>query len=78
MDIKISEDIKKDTTECKKNFSCLSCERKDLCKIEKFITNNLIYIEYMNKRYCTYQMSFGSNYVCNCPVRKELYNRYKI
>jgi hypothetical protein len=28
-----------------------------------------------NNNYC---LSFGGSYVCGCPTRKELYERYKV
>ncbi len=76
--LEISEDTLKNASECQKKSSCLFGEQKDLCKIEKHITNNLIYVKCLNKEYCNFQISFGSFYVCSCPVRKEIYNRYGI
>ncbi len=78
MDLRINEETKKASTECRKNFSCLSGNQLTLCKVEQCVTDNLHFIKCINSELCSYQMSFGSSHVCTCPVRKELYNRYKI
>ena len=78
MKIEVSEDTIKATIECKKNFSCLTCKREDLCTVERVISKDLMYFKCMNKNYCSYQMTFGSFYICICPTRREIYDRYKI
>jgi len=27
---------------------------------------------------CEYKMAFGYSFTCNCPVRKEMYNLYRV
>ncbi|MCX9011739.1 MAG: hypothetical protein OIN66_11535 [Candidatus Methanoperedens sp.] len=77
-DIKISEDILKKTSRCKKNFSCLSGEISTLCKVEFCIEDKIHFIRCVTTMPCSYKIPFGYSYVCICPVRKELHNRYKI
>jgi len=77
MNIEVDEDIIKQTTKCRKNFSCLSGERP-FCTVELCIENEIHFIKCAGNESCIYRVSFGYSYVCICPVRKELYNRYKI
>jgi len=74
--IKIDEDISKSATKCKKNLSCLS--GNDICKVESCVDGKIYFIKCMNLDPCNYRISFGYSFVCNCPVRKELFNLYKI
>jgi len=75
-DIKIDEDISKTATMCKKNLSCLS--GSDICKVEFCVEGQIHFIKCMNLEPCHYRMPFGYSFVCKCPVRKELFNKYKI
>ncbi|VVB86680.1 Uncharacterised protein [uncultured archaeon] len=77
MVIKVSEDALK-KTKCKKDFSCLSGERTDLCMVEYCVNGEIHFLRCMYNSRCGYQIPFGYSSVCTCPVRKELYNRYKI
>ncbi|HIC91190.1 MAG TPA: hypothetical protein EYP21_03835 [Syntrophaceae bacterium] len=72
----ISDHVLKATTKCKKGFSCLSGERKDLCKISYCVSNEIYFLNHCNDTSCGYAISFGYSYVCTCPTRKEIYNRF--
>ena len=76
-DLKVDDDVIKNTNRCKKDHSCLS-DLTDLCKVEMCIADKIHFIKCMNERTCNYRITFGYSFVCTCPVRKELYNKYKI
>jgi hypothetical protein len=76
MNIKVDDNIKQETTKCKKKFSCLSGETP--CSVELCIDNKIHFIKCVSKEPCSYKVPFGYSDVCTCPVRKELYNNYKI
>lgn len=78
MNLDIGEEIKRKTTKCKKGFSCLSGERKDLCKVEFCVNEEIHFLKCRYSSVCGYQVPFGYSSVCTCPVRKELYNKHKI
>jgi hypothetical protein len=77
-EIGISEDSLKNAGKCKKNHSCLSGQRYDLCKVELNVDDKIHFVKCMNNEPCSYRISFGYSYVCLCPVRKELFDRYNI
>ena len=77
MNIKVDNDILQKTTKCSKNFSCLS-GGKPLCSVEQCIENNIHFIKCVSNEPCIYKVPFGYSFVCICPIRKELYNNYKI
>jgi hypothetical protein len=77
--IKIDEYIKENARRCEKNYACLSNENHKLCKVEHTVGNDLFFIECIERDKCTYRVGFGySSYLCTCPIRKEIYRKYKI
>ena len=64
---------------CKLNQRCLLFQKPEVCDIKKNINNKLLFIE-DRKRECVseYVTFFDNRYICNCPVRLELYFKYKI
>ena len=77
-EIRISEDILKMADKCRKNHSCLSGQLDDLCKVELNVDDKIHFVKCMTQEFCPYRISFGYSYVCLCPVRKELFDRYNI
>lgn len=77
-EIKISEDIIKNTKKCTKKYSCISGTRTEICKVELNIEDKIHFVKCLSHESCPYRISFGYSYVCICPVRKELFNRYGI
>ncbi len=79
MDITISDDMLKKTTKCKKDFACLSSEKRDICKAVPSIIKDVVYIDCLEETSCPYRLTFGtSGYACECPVRVELCKKHGI
>ncbi len=72
----IDKEILKSTTKCEKDFSCLRDKKHIFCKVEFCINDEVHFIKCLNEEYCTYKMSFGESFICNCPTRKEIFNKY--
>jgi len=73
--MEIDNEIKEQTS-CKKGFSCLDTECKSCCKVVNCINDKVHFINFTSKDYCSFKMSFGYSDICNCPTRKELFNKY--
>ncbi len=78
MNLFIRQDIKHETTNCQKGFSCLSGERKDLCKVLSCYDYDVYFILFENTESCPYQQKISERVYCDCPIRKEIYNKYNI
>ena len=78
MNIQISQDVIEKTTECDKNFSCLSDDQKSLCEIDSHPTESSFFIEKPKNEICNYRQPFARFYLCTCPTRQEIYKRYDI
>lgn len=76
--MKIDEKIIKETIHCENDFECLKNENYAclITKVDKCIDGKVHFIN-CAKRSCTYRMIFGNSILCNCPTRKEIYNKYK-
>jgi len=82
MKIEIDEEVLSKTTECKKGFSCLSSKTRDICKVRSKLESAgaemILFCEPNNDKHCDYKKPFGDFCICECPTRKEIYNRYGI
>ena len=65
MDIKINEDILKDTTECINNFSCLRGGKECLCEVRCTAGYNSVSINPKPNKDCSYLNPFGSSFIEN-------------
>jgi len=79
MPYQISEETKKQTTKCPFNFECMSNHNWETCSISKKLQNVILCIDNKcNKSNCSYYYYFGKTHLCQCHVRREIYQRYKI
>ena len=78
MDIIIDEETIEKTTNCDKNFNCLSNELHVYCPVKRCVDGKVHFIKCLEGNSCTYMLRFGDSYMCTCPVRKEIFKRYKI
>jgi hypothetical protein len=80
MAYQIGDEIKKQTTRCLYDFECLTNENWETCSIDRYYPENGLGItNKCQKSDCRYSMPFGLTYnFCHCPVRCEIYQRYKI
>ena len=76
-EILISGDTLASTTECNKDFSCLTPKGNGQCKVDYRISKDVYFVNCMDTS-CGYVISYGDSHLCNCPTRKELYDRYNI
>lgn len=78
MNIHVSADVMRATTKCQKDFSCLDGKNRTCCEITDCVNNEVIFVKCKHSPSCPYQQRFGNEFVCNCPIRKEIYIKHKI
>ena len=78
MEIKIEESIIEAATECERNFECLSNGNNIYCEVEYCLNKEIYFVKCKYDKLCSYKEPFGSSFLCSCPTRKEIYNKYKI
>lgn len=74
----VSEESRRETTRCEKDFTCLSGSKPDLCKVEYCVDGRVHFIKCLNQELCSYRLFFGKRAFCSCPVRKELFNNHGV
>ncbi len=77
MKLAMNKDVINNTTKCKKGLSCLKGNEEILCEVNDCVDGKVLFIlPKDNTGFCEYKMAFGYSFICNCPVRKEIYNNY--
>ena len=78
MDREVSQAVLEKTEKCPRGLACLKNGEKPRCKVERLINGAGAFLKSDGVDLCPYKMSFGSAYVCNCPTRYELYEKYGV
>ena len=78
MKYEISEEARKESAKCSFHFSCLSDEKWETCTVTNYIQGDGVFVNPIGKGDCPFLMTFGSAYVCNCCVRCEIYQKYRV
>jgi hypothetical protein len=60
-------------TKCRNDYSCLTGGTACTCKVSNLMAGKILFMEPMPTRPCEYKISFGTSTICNCPVRRKLY-----
>lgn len=78
MSIKISEETVQNTTKCQRKFQCLSGERV-ICRVNRLVNKKILFVHKPERGGCPYLLSYGySSFICQCPVRIELYREHHV
>jgi len=79
MAYQIRDKTKKQSTKCPYMFQCLNNETWITCSIERDIQKTFLVIKTKkDKSTCPYCFSYVDSFYCNCPSRREIYQRYKV
>jgi hypothetical protein len=79
MDLKLTDEILKQASNCPKNHRCLSNQQDGRCRVYYSIEEiPFLMIKNQRDEYCPYTFVYGEKRFCTCPVKIELYHRYGI
>ena len=78
MSYQVSSETVNRTTRCLHDHACLTSDGWEMCRLERKLEGNGAFIASRVRNFCPYVMSFGDDYICNCPTRLELYDRYHV
>jgi hypothetical protein len=79
MKFEIEEEIVKLADKCPRDYVCLTGEGGLYCKVAVLMRgrdDEIPLLDCDTEVDCPYCQSFGQSYICNCPVRKEVFKRY--
>jgi hypothetical protein len=74
----VNEEIKKKAGECAHGFRCLTDPKSIVCNAEYLLADQNLFVKEKNGRNCDRYLSYGIAGICRCPVRVELYRRYRV
>jgi hypothetical protein len=79
MDISFNAEILERANACNKQYSCLKKATREVCEVERLVSDRTLFVKSRNNRICPFYTRFGYSYaICNCYVRKELYIHHGI
>ena len=65
-------------TNCPDNFKCLKQANSGMCQVERRLLGDGVFVNGDGREHCDYLTIYGFSFICNCPTRIELYDRYRI
>jgi len=79
VNLHIDEAILKQTTKCPNEFKCLNRAEYPLCRAagNTAVLDSGIFVIAPERNGCSYKLRWGDGHMCRCPVRMEIYQRYK-
>ena len=77
MTYEISESTRAQTKKCRLDFECLKGGECPKCAVEYIILDDGCFVKPAQKENCEYLLSFGYSWICTCPTRCEIFQRYK-
>lgn len=78
MNWNIDTKIVKQTSKCDKNFACLKDAEHVCCQVKGSIVGGVHFITCLEVDYCNYKASYGYEYYCTCPIRREIYIQHGV
>ena len=74
---RISREIIDSASECLNQLACLSGTRK-MCKVKKHEAGRVMYVRSCGHENCPFAIPLGADCVCTCPVRVEIFRKYRV
>lgn len=78
MNIEVPDSVRRETTLCPHDFSCIRtgrCGDREICKVDYSYGGNVLRLACDNQSSCPYHVAFGYSKLCTCPVRDYLHTR---
>jgi hypothetical protein len=79
--LELPREVLRKAKKCEKAYACLSCDLDELCKIKytPATKDGTHFIECSKHPGCVFLEIYelSNMVICNCPVRKEIYQCYK-
>jgi hypothetical protein len=76
MELEISEEALRRTTQCPHEFACLNNGEHHLCTPLVTMGKGGLLIKEGAVKRDPYRVSFGNSWLCICPVRREIWDMY--
>ncbi len=74
----VSKEAVQACVKCPRGLSCLEESDRDLCRVASCVDGAMHFITCAHDGPCPYKQPVWERLLCNCPVRREIYNKYKV
>lgn len=78
MTFHINDETKLAAHRCNFKYSCLLNSNWKPCKVIGVFDNEEYFVFCENEVKCNFQSDYEERVLCTCPVRKEIYDKYKV
>ena len=78
MEIEVDQETIEATTECEKDFACLSSKERVYCPVEDLLLGRIPFVRCLHDEPCVYQSKLEGFAICTCPTRKAIYKKYQM
>jgi len=76
--IEVSKKARQAASNCYKDLACLTDGEAQVCKVKACLGSGVLFVHRRPAVDCPFKVTFGSGQLCECPVRKEIFERYKM
>jgi len=73
----ISREILDCASECLNHLACL-VGTGPLCKVKKYEEGHVLFVKSHGHQNCPFSIPVRKDCVCTCPVRVEIFRKYKV
>jgi len=73
----ISQGIIDSAAECMNHLACLSGAGR-ICKVKKHADARVMFVRKRSHQNCPFAIPLGADCICTCPVRVEIFRKYRV
>ncbi len=74
----IDNEVSTQASFCHRGKACLADADHEMCTITQCVNGQVHFVCGTKGSCCDYRISFGSGYICSCPVRIEIYRQHRV
>jgi hypothetical protein len=74
----VSKEATEACTECPRDQACLQKDRAELCRVSCSVDGAWHFVVCAHEGPCPYKQKLWDRVLCGCPVRREIFRRYKV
>jgi hypothetical protein len=78
MELFVNDDIKQSVKLCINHHACLNGKKQNICNVISTLNTYELYVYGKGNSHCNYKHPLNERFLCTCPMRMEIYNKYGI
>lgn len=74
----VGEEVRKQADRCPRGQRCLQGKEEIRCPVSDCVGDKVFFIAGDPGKACKYCNTFGHSCYCSCPLRQELYRKFRV